>query len=150
MSNTILVGDRSLNTTSTASRLMFVRLLSSSHHRLRRRRLKSLSTICDHPARNPSPFLRVVGTTNSLQVTSEARTQPTRPSPFQRDVGGLYLLDGGFGDGRTQGGTHEIGGPQRASRNTVRLLSGEPGNHQPQRGVEKESQGELGSETVIQ
>ena len=71
-----------MNTTSIASWLVFVRLLSS-HHRLRRRHLKSLSTTCDHPARNPSPLLRDVGTTNSLQVTSERGRSGRAPPLFK-------------------------------------------------------------------
>jgi len=36
----------------------------------------------------------------------------SRPSPFQRDVGGLFTFDGGLGKREPQGGTLEVGGPR--------------------------------------
>ena len=48
----------------------------------------------------------------------------TRPSPFQRDVGGVSSLDGGPWEGITRGGTHEEGGLGSASpkRTTMKIV----------------------------
>jgi len=37
------------------------------------------------------------------------------PLPFQRDVVGSSLLDGGVGEGATREGTQEVGGPGSTS-----------------------------------
>jgi hypothetical protein len=57
--------ERSLNQTSTTSRLMSVRPPSSHHHHLRPRQLNSLPTACNHPARSSSPLLRDVSPIDS-------------------------------------------------------------------------------------
>jgi hypothetical protein len=60
--------------------------------------------------------MRDVGPNTRPQLTSEARSHRSRPSPFQRDVGGLSSFDGGLGEGETSGGTQEVGGPCGAPR----------------------------------
>jgi len=43
--------------------------------------------------------------------TDAQKYSRTSPSPFQRDVGGLFSLDKGFGEEDAQGETQEVGGP---------------------------------------
>jgi hypothetical protein len=89
---------------------------SFQHHHPRHHRLNSLSNTYNHPASNPSPLVRCG---LKKQCPSKCRTNPThsRPSPFQRDVGGSFLpLDGEIGEGEPQGGTHGVGGLSGASR----------------------------------
>jgi len=73
----------------------------------------SPSTIQNDPTRCVSPLMRDLGPISRPNLTSEARSPFTSPSPFQRDVGGLFSFDGGFGEGEPQGGprkweAHEV------------------------------------------
>ena len=50
------------------------------------------------------------------QLPQKRGRSRSRPYPFQRDVGGLLSLDGRMGEGDTQEGTKEVGGPTGTSR----------------------------------
>ena len=68
--------------------------------------------------------MRDVGSNQTTSTHSKIRTRCIRPSPFQRDVGGSSLLDEGFRERETQGGTHCVGGPSSASqqRTTMNIV----------------------------
>jgi len=88
--------ERSLNLTSTASRLILVR----PHTTIFALQLNSLPTTCNHPARSPSPLSMDVGLIDNAP-SKYRNTDPShiRPSPLQRDVGGSTTLDGGVREG---------------------------------------------------
>jgi len=68
------------------------------------------------PGRSPSPPLRDVGPiTNATSKRRSLDPGRIRPTPLQRDIGGSWSTDGGVGDGETQWGTQEVGGPFSAS-----------------------------------
>ena len=88
---------------------------TSSHHHLRSHQFNSLPTTCHR--QEPLPFLE--GCRPNRQRPQKYRnTDPShiRPSPLQRDVGGLTMLDGGLREGWTQGGTQVMGGSLGTSR----------------------------------
>ena len=63
--------------------------------------------------RCPSPLMRDLGPVKTPQLPSEARSHRSRPSPFQRDVGGLLLFEGDWRNEKHQGGpmkweAHEV------------------------------------------
>jgi len=60
----------------------------------------------------------------TLQLVRKCQPRCIRPSPFQRDVGGASSLDGGTGEGETQGVTQGMGGPFDASpqRTTMKIV----------------------------
>ena len=104
ISRVIFEGDRSLNAPSTPSWLSFTLLHPPPplHHHPRSRPLH-LKFAC-RPGRDPLPSIEGCGFDfdSHRSLTSEDAA-PSRPSPFQRDVGGLASLDSGSGEGGRRG-----------------------------------------------
>jgi len=65
----------------------------------------------------PLPILRDVGPIINTPSTCRCmKSSCTCPSPFQRDVGGAFSLDEGFGEANTQRETQDVGFPEGVSR----------------------------------
>ena len=86
------------------------------HHHHRPRQLHSFPTTHKNPAVSPSPPLKDMGSTTNVPATAVRVPAATAP-PLSKGmwaalvVQWLLLFDGGFGEGETQRGTQEVGGP---------------------------------------
>jgi hypothetical protein len=87
ISNVIFKGERSFNSPSTPSRLMFTHSLSSFHHHLRPPHHTSPPISPNNPATSPSPLVRDVGSIKTAAAPSQARTKPPPPLPFPKGCG---------------------------------------------------------------
>ena len=113
ISNAIYEGERSLNRTSTPSRLRFVHPPPIPLPPPLPSPLASSSTTRYNPAVSLSLSWGMWAQIKMPQHTQK-HTSRNRPSPSRA---GSSLLDGRIGDRETQGGTQEVGGPYSASQN---------------------------------
>jgi len=102
--------EQSFNTTSTASRLMFVHPLPFLHHHVRPHHRNSLPTTWDYAARSPSPPVRDVGSINNApqQGQGEENGSQLHP-PVPATVGSGRLINTRW---RSWGGRNAKGGPR--------------------------------------
>jgi len=132
ISNAIFGCQRSLNLTSTASRLMFAHSLLFLHHCLRLRHRNSPRMAYIHPAMSPSPLFRDVGSTKITSAPSEARSELHAPLPFPKGCGpahihstvGIGEIREGTGGWKNTRGDPGLGGPSSASRKRTTMESG--------------------------
>ena len=99
--------ERSLKSTSTASRLMFVLPLSFLHHQLAFPTPIRHQPYADTRPRAPPLHLGMWAQQIIYRLPQKRDAAAAVPPPFPKGCGPLIMLDGRVGGKETRGGTHE-------------------------------------------